>query len=123
MAVIVWLLAYKISPMKKYVIIVFAVAAGCSSEISESEKEGRYILSRKTEIRGSLKDPSSAEFRNVFVSRKGGAPVVCGEVNSKNSFGGYVGFQRFVSFGTINVIESQMAPGEMDATWMKICGR
>ena len=25
--------------------------------------------------------------------------VVCGEVNSKNSFGGYTGFQKFVSVG------------------------
>ncbi|KQQ77226.1 hypothetical protein [Acinetobacter sp. Leaf130] len=38
-------------------------------------------------VLNSLKDPSSAQFQNV----KG----YCGEVNAKNSYGGYIGFRRF----------------------------
>jgi hypothetical protein len=57
-----------------------------------------------------LRDPMSALFRNSFVSRMtlfpSGQPgmVLCGEVNSKNGYGGYVGFSRFYSFGKEHVV-------------------
>lgn len=47
----------------------------------------------------SLKDPDSARFRNVGIRQFGELRIVCGEVNGKNSYGGYVGFVRF-SAGT-----------------------
>lgn len=51
----------------------------------------------KQALAGGLKDPASAQFRNVrLVSYNNGA-VVCGEVNGKNSYGGYVGFKPFVA--------------------------
>lgn len=43
-------------------------------------------------VAASLRDPSSAQFRNV-VER---STATCGEVNGKNAFGAYVGFKRFV---------------------------
>lgn len=45
-------------------------------------------------IRQSLRDPSSAQFRNhlTFV----GTRTVCGEVNARNAFGGLTGFQPFI---------------------------
>lgn len=75
----------------------------------------------KEAIKTKLKDPESAQFRNVqFYS--GLAPVTCGEVNAKNSFGGYSGYERFIAGGdVINVLESEMPPGEMDEAWKKIC--
>jgi hypothetical protein len=44
-----------------------------------------------------MKDPNSAEFRNwhAFQSDKG--LLICGEVNAKNSYGGFVGFTHFVA--------------------------
>lgn len=47
----------------------------------------------ETKVAALLRDPVSAQFRGVEV-RKSGA--VCGEVNAKNGFGGYVGFKEFV---------------------------
>jgi hypothetical protein len=40
-----------------------------------------------------LKDPESTTFRNEVLSKEN---VLCGEYNSKNSYGGYVGYQRFI---------------------------
>lgn len=47
-----------------------------------------------------LKDPSSAQFRNIRMierTHQDGTTttLVCGQVNGKNSFGGYVGFTTF----------------------------
>ena len=79
-----------------------------------------YMLVEQDKIKSRLKDPDSAEFRNVFVSSK---YAVCGEVNAKNSFGGYTGFVRFISGGNMQVVESDMAAGEMDKAWPQICMR
>lgn len=47
-------------------------------------------------IREKLKDPDSARFKGAIkVPHEGDSFLVCGFVNSKNSFGGYVGFTPF----------------------------
>lgn len=46
----------------------------------------------KSEIKSVLIDPSSAEFRSITVFKNGN---YCGEVNSKNRMGGYVGYKAF----------------------------
>ena len=79
-----------------------------------------YIDLHKNRIKNRLKDPSSATFRNTRVYHAI-THVVCGEVNSKNSFGGYIGYQRFVSGGSIQVLEEEMGEGEMDKTWRQVC--
>lgn len=49
-------------------------------------------------LKANLKDPESAKFRGLFVSKlDSGAYALCGKVNSKNSFGGYTGFVRFIA--------------------------
>jgi hypothetical protein len=45
-----------------------------------------------------LKDPSSMQLRNVRCAIQSGSEcsMICGEVNAKNSYGGYAGFEGFV---------------------------
>jgi hypothetical protein len=52
----------------------------------------------KKGVEDSLKDPTSALFRSEFKAAKDekGAIYVCGLVNGKNSFGGYVGDKPFM---------------------------
>lgn len=66
----------------------------------------RYYLI--TELRkpvlAELSDPDSALFRN---ERIGGnwlvtGSILCGEVNSKNRMGGYIGYMPFTSWGKIS---------------------
>lgn len=76
----------------------------------------------KQTVRDKLRDPDSAVFRNEAFYSGGVVPVVCGEVNSKNGFGGMTGFQRFFAAGDkMAVIESEMADGEMQKTWDELC--
>jgi len=57
-----------------------------------------------------LKDPASAQFRKERITPAG---ALCGEVNSKNSMGGYVGFKRFILAGSeANYIEGGGPIGE-----------
>lgn len=50
----------------------------------------------KAAILRKLKDPGSAQWRDLFTVSGQGGPLVCGSVNSKNAMGGYVGFRGFV---------------------------
>lgn len=45
-------------------------------------------------VAARLADPDAAQFRNM---RKAKFDDVCGEVNGKNRFGAYVGFEPFVA--------------------------
>lgn len=42
-----------------------------------------------------LKDPASAQFRDIKYKADKGAWTMCGEVNAKNSYGAFTGFQKF----------------------------
>lgn len=72
--------------------------------------------------KAKLKDPSSAQFRNVYFHiGADGIPMTCGEVNSKNSFGGYGGYQKFVSAGKseLTFLEEQVA--DFNTVWNSFC--
>ncbi len=77
--------------------------ANTSSEEKSTSKinEDLLVVYAQDAVREKLKDPASAKFRNLFVHKARledkEIPVVCGEVNAKNAFGGYSGFQYFVS--------------------------
>lgn len=58
------------------------------------------IEAAKQTVANSLKDPSGAQFRNVRLVSYLDGKVICGEVNGKNSYGGYVGFSPFVASTT-----------------------
>ncbi|WP_180158856.1 hypothetical protein [Acinetobacter sp. YH01026] len=65
-------------------------------------------------LKNYLKDPDSAEIRNHNGN--------CGEVNSKNSFGGYSGFKRFIASPAIVAIEGEnMDTDEFQKAWDQAC--
>jgi hypothetical protein len=74
-------------------LLAMALLAGCSFEDKD-------ILAAQDKVRHELKDPDSAQFRNVvkYTNHYGQQveTVVCGEVNSKNTYGGYAGFTDFL---------------------------
>lgn len=59
-----------------------------TSSFADVGKQNAWIAASQISIKGRLKDPGSAEFRNVHFYSGGKTAVACGEVNAKNSFGG-----------------------------------
>lgn len=110
--------------MKRIIVAaMFCVAlVGCGKkERSQEQKErdveiGMQVIAKKF-VLGSLKDPDSATFRNQ------NGP--CGEVNSKNSFGGMTGFQRFIAASEKLVIferDSGISESDFQNLWVGTCG-
>lgn len=60
-----------------------------------------------------LKDPGSAQFRGIqAVTKQDGTIFVCGEVNGKNSFGGYTGFEPFTGMLSSGRFQINIVPAE-----------
>ncbi|MBJ2292674.1 MAG: hypothetical protein JJK56_26930 [Pseudomonas sp.] len=57
------------------------------------------VQKARDEVKRNLNDSASAEFRGEKVYRLRDNTVVCGEVNAKNSYGGYAGFSKYVVEG------------------------
>lgn len=82
--------------MKKLmIIIVLILAVGASAFAYMQHTKDEKIAEMHAPLLASLKDPESAQFRNEHYGSDG--EYLCGEVNSKNGMGGYVGFRRFIS--------------------------
>jgi hypothetical protein len=91
------------------------------ADADEWTKNELWIVKAKEAVKDRLKDPRSAEFRRFVVSRTGGVPMVCGEVSSKNSFGGRNGFQRVVSAARPDLTFLEEEVEDMDSVWRKFC--
>lgn len=63
--------------------------ANAAAQVSIDEANNERIA--KETIRQMLKDPDSAQFRNITSHGN----LVCGQVHAKNGFGGYTGFEPF----------------------------
>lgn len=70
--------------------------SACAPSAPERTPEERQFDEAKADVKMRLRDPESAQFSSLRRPREG---VVCGYVNSKNGFGGYVGKERFVAIG------------------------
>lgn len=75
----------------------------------------------ESSVRQEMRDPGSAQFRNlrVLAGEREDQRLVCGEVNAKNGYGGYVGFkpflvvvQRGANTGEVLLSEALMIPAQ-----------
>ena len=85
-------------------------------------KKIAWMNKGKEAVKIKLKDPGSAQFRNIYFHR--GAddiPVTCGEVNSKNSFGGYGGYQKFISTGRADMTFLEEEVSDFSNLWNDLC--
>lgn len=114
-----------------FLIAVFVVGVlgsyfirGCNDESAKSGTDNTqyYELKRLSErsVKGVLVDPGSAEFRGFFPGEAGGYSIACGEVNAKNSLGGYTGFSRYVSAGG-DTATIEGVSDEFQEVWMEFC--
>jgi hypothetical protein len=99
-----WLHAYADDGTNPQVLFARAMRAACATDhpgpMPASLVESPANKARLEIVRQSLKDPDSAQFRNLRVGWLGG---LCGEVNAKNAMGGYVGFTAFSANDTTGV--------------------
>jgi len=108
---------YKRAEFKRKVAAATAKYSRINSEVSH----GDAAWIGKTAVKRLLKDPDSAEFRDIeYIPKGSGGGYVCGEVNSTNSFGGYSGWQHFISSGRNNAYLEERTSG-FRGIWNEFC--
>ena len=114
----------------RHVLFAFAACAALNSAqaASTTGEVTAFAKAARPKFLASLKDPEAAKLRNVFVSEskpldggKGGSLILCGEVNGKNSYGGYVGFRRFYSTGGATHVIDNDEGESFDALYDALC--
>lgn len=104
--------------MRSYVFTAFAVfvlAFGAASAAPTKDAHTKQIQAAKKAVADALKDPASAQFREVTF--KESTRAVCGEVNGKNSYGGYVGFTPFAyeESGIVHLVPTSISSADFDS--------
>lgn len=111
-----WMIAVAILVALSFGVIMGMPKSNTSASIEKSAKVA--AIEQQTNSRmallNHLKDPNSAEIRNHNGN--------CGEVNSKNGFGGYTGFRRFIASSAIVAVEGEnMDSDEFQKAWERVC--
>lgn len=89
----------------------------CCGLVHAAPNDARLVATSKAIVADQLKDPDSAKFRKVAIVRKS----VCGEINAKNSMGGYVGYRRFMVVDTTSAIDDDSA--QFEELWTTVCAK
>jgi hypothetical protein len=95
--------------------------AACGKSAAQQQQEDVATLTSQGEkyVKEKVLEPAAAQFRNQFIG-KGGAP--CGEVNTKDAFGGYIGFQRYIAVARdLTLLAQDVAPEEFEQNWRQLC--
>lgn len=95
------------------------VSQGASAAIDidpQRKDKDLAVAMAKQSVPTALKDPSSAEFGNVWGMS---ASLACGTVNAKNSFGAMTGQTRFIYDGGNVAFEN--AEGSFAHRWNAVC--
>ncbi|MPQ56431.1 hypothetical protein F8197_06980 [Duganella sp. FT27W] len=112
--------------LRRHVAGLLAVAAmlalaGCGeTRAQKKQREASAVIAMGEKyVREKIREPASAQFRNQFIG-KGGAP--CGEVNAKDAFGAYLGYQRYISVAReLTMLAQDMPQDEFEESWREMC--
>jgi hypothetical protein len=100
------------------------VLAAAVTVANAAEDFTAFVVQAKANLVESFKDPNAAQYRGLFVSKDGSLPVLCGEVNGKNSYGAYVGFRKFFATDAraLKLIDDPKAPSVFAQMEPSMCG-
>ena len=99
--------------------VAFKLFSPKPPEVIRLHEEQRILANMQVRAEGfvklNLKDPESATFRN----QRG----ACGEVNAKNSFGGFIGYRRYIAANeALVLIEGDtVPPDQFSELWRQSC--
>lgn len=85
-----------------------ALESGSGANSGVSDKA--LIAKARHVTADQMKDPDTAKFRGLKIHAAGDIRFVCGEINAKNSYGGYVGFKAFLTDGESTTILEGSTP-------------
>jgi len=77
--------------------------------IRSGSRQPLTIAQVQSDVRSTMRDPESVRFRNLRRNTETGA--VCGDLNARNGYGGYVGEAPFIYYHSQNASVPQLMSG------------
>lgn len=110
------------------VLLCLTMAASTHAAPLTKQQAKKLTSTLRQALKDTLTDEDSAKFRNEYLSMSeidGSTEIaLCGEVNSKNQFGGYAGFQQYIVTTSDGVIRNTPAvPTATQYLWPVWCSR
>jgi hypothetical protein len=111
-------------------IVGFSMVAYSGSHPSASDNappdpavlDGELQYGGEQAVKARLRDPESAQFRNEVVVHKAKTTALCGEVNARNGFGGFTGYEPFIANGSDMVVfPADLSGSTFSAAWDRFC--
>jgi hypothetical protein len=101
-------------------LVLLAIAACGETPAQKKHREATVLIAMGEKyVKEKIREPALAQFRNQFIG-KGGAP--CGEVNAKDAFGAYMGYQRYISVAReLTMLAQDLPPDEFEESWQELC--
>lgn len=99
--------------MFKYILLSFTFALPITTFAADSS----FTKKAQSEIKGFMKDPDSTQFKDLReIKNTMNQTSLCGDLNSKNSYGGYVGFKKFsYTNGELTILDPTLRNQEFNA--------
>lgn len=108
-------------PIALSLLMLCGLMAACGKSAAQKKQEDDAALISLGEkyVKEKVLSPATAQFRNQFIGKQGSP---CGEVNAKDAFGAYIGFQRYIAVARdLTMLAQDVAPAEFEASWAQIC--
>ena len=109
-------------------LIYFCFAATAYADTPEyydrttETKKIDIMLKGMDAVKARIKNSESAQFKNVLLHRgSNNIQMICGEVNSKDGYDNYSGFQRFISAGRTDLTLLEDKNTDLSEIWNKFC--
>lgn len=89
---------------------------------AERDRQQVWVMNGQDMVRSRLRDGESARFRGSYFYRgSDGIPLACGEVNGKNAYGAYRGWQRYISAGKPEMTWLEEEVADFGTLWSRFC--
>lgn len=112
--------------MRKVLILIFMVSQPVFAELDDEMRDSLAQAHKKIEHK--LKDADSAKYRSEYLieaTRTDGSKHfgVCGEINSKNSYGAYTGYVPYYVLGSQSAIYSNSTKSDFTRWHSILCNK
>lgn len=108
--------------MARSVVLALALLVLAPAAVRAQMSDDAWIAYNQDQLKSRLPDPESTRFRGVFLSRRAGVPVACGEVSAGSATGGQGDYERFVGAGSLGAF-LRADVDDFDALWDHFCGQ
>lgn len=99
-------------------IVLLMLGISCPTLAQDKHEAIRHA---QDAVREKLQDPRNAQFKDVAYFQSDSLDVVCGQVNAKNTYGGYAGFREFLVLDKVALLRVGFNQKIFDEAWDHFC--